>query len=48
MVTLFDSLGISWARWSLDRKEQLSVLNVDGTPTAAAIQLRQLLKGERP
>jgi hypothetical protein len=48
MVTLFDSLGISWARWSLDRKEQLSVLNRDGTPTAAADQLQQLLRAGAP
>jgi hypothetical protein len=43
MVTLLDSMGISWARWSLDRAEELSVLNRDGSPTSAAIQLQQLL-----
>jgi hypothetical protein len=43
MVTLLDSMGISWARWSLDRAEELSVLNRDGSPTPAATQLQQLL-----
>jgi Cellulase (glycosyl hydrolase family 5) len=43
MVTLLDSKGISWARWSLDRAEELSVLNRDGSPTPAATQLQQLL-----
>jgi hypothetical protein len=36
-------MGISWARWSLDRAEELSVLNRDGSPTSAASQLQQLL-----
>jgi hypothetical protein len=43
MVTLLDSMGISWARWSLDRAEELSVLKRDGSPTPAATQLQQLL-----
>jgi endoglycosylceramidase len=43
MVALLDSMGISWARWSLDRAEELSVLNRDGSPTSAASQLQQLL-----
>jgi hypothetical protein len=43
MVRLLDSMGISWARWSLDRAEELSVLNRDGSPTPAATQLQQLL-----
>jgi hypothetical protein len=37
-------MGISWARWSLDRAEELSVLNRDGSPTPAATQLQQLLR----
>jgi hypothetical protein len=44
MVSLLDSLGISWARWSLDRAEELSVFNRDGSLTPAATQLQQLLR----
>ena len=44
MVALFGSLGLSWARWSLDPKEQLGLLQRDGTPSPAAVQLETLLR----
>jgi hypothetical protein len=43
MVRLFDSFGASWARWSLDRRERLSLLTQDGTLNAAGLQLRDLI-----
>jgi hypothetical protein len=43
MVALFESDGVSWARWSLDGRERLSLLTRDLSPTPAAVQLEQLI-----
>lgn len=43
MVSLFQSLGVGWARWSLDRRERLSLLGPDGDVNAAGAQLAQLM-----
>jgi endoglycosylceramidase len=43
MVSLFESEGISWARWSLDSKERLGLLARDLIPTPAAEQLAELI-----
>jgi endoglycosylceramidase len=43
MVSLFEADGVSWARWSLDNKERLGLLNRDLTPKPAAEQLAQLI-----
>jgi hypothetical protein len=43
MVALFESVGAGWARWSLDRRERLSLLGPDGRLNSAGIQLRELI-----
>jgi hypothetical protein len=43
MVSLFEADGVSWARWSLDNKERLGLLNRDLTLKPAAEQLAQLI-----
>lgn len=48
MVHVFASLGLSWARWSLDPKEPLGLLTRDGAVTPAAQQLERLLAGSTP
>ena len=44
MVELFDSHGVSWARWSLDNEQRLGLLTSDLTPTPAARQLASLME----
>jgi cellulase (glycosyl hydrolase family 5) len=43
MVSLFDAEGVSWARWSLDNRERLGLLNRDLTPKPDAEQLAELI-----
>lgn len=43
MVELFESQGVSWARWSLDSRERLALLTRDLSPTPALVQLAQLI-----
>jgi hypothetical protein len=43
MVSLFESAGAGWARWSLDRRERLSLLGPDGQINTAGAQLRDLI-----
>jgi cellulase (glycosyl hydrolase family 5) len=43
MVALFESVGAGWARWSLDRRERLSLLGFDGELNSAGLQLRELI-----
>jgi endoglycosylceramidase len=42
MVKLFESQGVSWARWSLDNEQRLGLLTSDLTPKPAARQLARL------
>jgi endoglycosylceramidase len=48
MVALFESEGVSWARWSLDNRERLGLLTRDLSPTPAALQLEQLIAALPP
>jgi endoglycosylceramidase len=48
MVSLFESEGVSWARWSLDNRERLALLTRDLMPTPAAVQLEQLIAALPP
>jgi endoglycosylceramidase len=48
MVSLFESLGVGWARWSLDRRERLSLLGFDGQVNSAGAQLAQLIAESQP
>jgi hypothetical protein len=43
MVNLFETVGVGWARWSLDRRERLSLLAFDGTLNPAGAQLGELI-----
>jgi hypothetical protein len=43
MLTLFSRYGVSWTRWALTTSGSMAILNADGSPTVAALQLRQAL-----
>src|SRR5262249_40023943 len=43
MLTLFSRYGVSWTRWLLSTSGSMAVLNADGSPSVAALQIRQAL-----